>query len=80
MEDLICRLSREFTALFQLFGALEQWPVRAGPLKSTYLWDQKWIETDLKFVAKAVTGCLLSQGHCTIVGNNVPAVEKVTTP
>uniref|UniRef100_A0A183C9V4 Folliculin n=1 Tax=Globodera pallida TaxID=36090 RepID=A0A183C9V4_GLOPA len=73
VEDLVCRCTREFLAVFLLFGALERWPLVMGRdltqlrIQHSHLWElNKMPNSD--FLARCITACLVCRGRCTILG------------
>ncbi|KAI6242938.1 hypothetical protein M3Y99_00203400 [Aphelenchoides fujianensis] len=81
-SDTICRLTEDFLNLFTLLGHLGQHSL----LHTTCLWKMDLNSTyfgedpspaDFQFLVKGITGCLVAQGHCVVIGNDGAIVEKV---
>ncbi|KAI1720294.1 c9orf72-like protein family domain-containing protein [Ditylenchus destructor] len=84
LEDLVFRTTREFSAIFDYFAALEKWPLANRNLslikiQSSYLWDRGLNHLDTIFVAKAITACVVTKGNCCVVGTDYAEVLKMMT-
>uniref|UniRef100_A0A1I7YQV7 UDENN domain-containing protein n=1 Tax=Steinernema glaseri TaxID=37863 RepID=A0A1I7YQV7_9BILA len=79
-EELLCLLTKEFTKVFELFGAFDRWPLCPGSIfrlkiQYSHLWADK-IE-DTAFVAKAITALLQCKGNCVVLGEDYKAVVQM---
>ncbi|MFH4975965.1 hypothetical protein AB6A40_002674 [Gnathostoma spinigerum] len=78
-EDLVCRMMMEFTQLLRVLGVAENYPLYPSmedfKLKNTYFMDYKLQNN--KFLARALTCVLQSQGYCVIIGDDYKAVSKL---
>lgn len=86
LDDLICRSTREFSIVLNLFGALERWPLTPSPqiqklrIHSSHLWELQKDETDKmerEFLMRCITACLMCRGHCAVVGSNAKEVFRL---
>ncbi|KAI6227909.1 hypothetical protein M3Y95_00566400 [Aphelenchoides besseyi] len=82
-SDTICRLTEDFLDMCNFWGALEKYPL----LSSTSIWKTDLNTTcfmgenlelfDFNFLCKSITACLISQGHCVVIGNDGAIVDKL---
>ncbi|CAD5215811.1 unnamed protein product [Bursaphelenchus xylophilus] len=79
IADVICRLTDDIYSLLLLFGNLERFPLCSQSyinIKSTVFMKPEMSLEDRSFLYKSVTGCLMSQGNCVLIGADPDYVEQ----
>lgn len=89
--DLICRLTADLSEVISLFGALDKFPLLGSTVDVSvsfrffdrvqitkgFFMEQQLAEQDKTFLKAAITGCLMAQGNCVILGADPDYVSKV---
>ncbi|KAK0395615.1 hypothetical protein QR680_001360 [Steinernema hermaphroditum] len=79
-EELLCLMTKEFTKVFELFGAFDRWPLCPGSvfrlkIQYSHLWCDRIEEPT--FLAQAVTALLQCKGNCVVLGEDYKAVVQM---
>ncbi|TMS35335.1 hypothetical protein L596_002761 [Steinernema carpocapsae] len=79
-EEILCLMTKEFTKIFELFGAFDRWPLCPGSvfrirLQHSHLWSEKL--EDKTFVSKAICAVLQCKGNCVVLGEDYKVVVQM---
>ncbi|EGT53507.1 hypothetical protein CAEBREN_01627 [Caenorhabditis brenneri] len=80
-DDVLVRVTSELSRLLSLLSALERFPLvsleRPLMIKNTLFTERGSTLTDNRILAKAISGCLQSQGHTVIIGSDHVMVARL---
>ncbi|CCD62043.1 ALS/FTD Associated gene homolog [Caenorhabditis elegans] len=80
-DDVLVRVTSELSRLLSLLSALERFPLvsleRPLMIKNTLFTDRGISISENRLLAKAISGCLQSQGHTVIIGSDHVLVARL---
>ncbi|CAI2343734.1 unnamed protein product [Caenorhabditis sp. 36 PRJEB53466] len=80
-DDVLVRVTSELSRLLSLLSALERFalvsPERPLMIKNTLFTEKGAALSENRLLAKAISGCLQSQGHTVIIGSDHVLVAKM---
>ncbi|EFP07797.1 hypothetical protein CRE_26097 [Caenorhabditis remanei] len=80
-DDVLVRVTSELSRLLSLLSALERFPLvsqdRPLMIKNTLFADKGTSLSENRILAKAISGCLQSQGHTVIIGSDHVLVARL---
>uniref|UniRef100_A0A0K0ENF0 Protein C9orf72 n=1 Tax=Strongyloides stercoralis TaxID=6248 RepID=A0A0K0ENF0_STRER len=83
MIDFLCRLTNDFQLLTHNFCALEKYKFFKRStfaklkISESYLSKINLQAKEVQFLSQCITGCLITQGRCVILSDNIDAANEI---